>query len=364
MKRFVLIVCLILVVLFTAVPVSALSTTTISGDSITSISPAADPKGTTVTVTIIGVNFTINSGDVWLERSGENNIDASAITWSTSGTDAGRKIVCKLKPSSSRETGKWNVVVQKSDGTLVVGTGLFAVTDAIDITSINPTTARINNDSVDFTIAGTGLSDISDVYLYNVDLTNITADNVDAVSDTKVKGTFDMTDADKGTYKVCVVDTNDVTICDLSFSVTAKQAVGSIDISSKPSGATIYVDGTQSGTTPDTIDELSDGSHKITLKKSGYEDWIKTVTVISGETTDVSATLNTAYAQATPTPTPNPTPIPTAVPKTTRTTVKSTLKVPTTWADVPTTTAASPLDPVIVIGAAGLGIGLVVLRRR
>jgi hypothetical protein len=40
------------------------------------------------------------------------------------------------------------------------------------------------------------------------------------------------------------------------------------------------------------------------------------------------------------------------------------MKVPTTWPTSASPTAASPVDPALVIGAAGMGIGLVVIRRR
>ncbi len=359
MKRFVLIVCLILVVLFMAVPVSALSTTTFPGDSISTISPKAAQKGQTITVTITGMNFTTTQGSVWLERSGETDIEAQTPTSWTNGNT----IVCKIKIPTSRETGKWNVVVQKGlDSSKIVYTEGFTVTESMTLSSISPTTARADDDDVDFTLTGTNLDDVEEVFLFNSDYDdNITANNVDAESATKVKGTFDLTDAAEDTYDVCVEDSYGGTKCALSFKITTNK-VGSIDIASSPSGASIFIDGIANGTTPTTVDDIIVGSHKVILRKTGYEEWGKTVTVTDGDTTEIDAKL---YAAATATPaTPVPTPIPTAVPKTTRTTVKSTLKVPTTYADIPTTTAASPLDPAIVIGAAGLGIGLVALRRR
>ncbi len=361
MKHIVLIVCLILAVLFVAAPVTALSSTTIPGDSITSITPAAAQKSTTVTVTIIGVNFTINQGDVWLERSGEDEIDATSVTWSTTGTDAGARIVCKFKPPTNRETGKWNLVVEKSDGTLIVKTDAFSITEAMTLTSISPSTARADDDDVDFTLKGTNLADVEEVFLFNEDYEdNVSASNVDP-DDTEVKGTFDLTDAEVDAYDVCVQDSSGATKCSLSFTVSTDE-VGSIDISSNPSGASIFIGGLANGTTPHTIDDLPVGSYKVILRKAGYEEWGKTVTVTADATAEVDAKLY-AVSAATPTPVYNPGTVATTRPTTARTTLKSTLKIPTTWADVPST-AASPVDPIIVIGAAGIGIGLVVLRRR
>jgi PEGA domain/IPT/TIG domain len=343
-----------LVLLLSAVAVSA-------ADSITTISPAEGHTGKTTTITITGVNFTETEGSVKLMMSGEANITASISSWSAD------TIVCKFKIGSSKITGDWDVVVVKGyDSTEIVKSEAFTITDPIVLSSISPTSARVDNDSVDFTIAGTGLSDISDVYLYHKNYDNITADDVGASSSTKVKGTFDLTDETKGTYEVCVVDSYTITECDLSFTVETDD-VGSIDISSSPSGATIYVDGTQEGTTPGSVDDLVEGSHKVVLRKSGYDDWGKIVTVTSGDTSDVDAELVAITTIATPVPTTITALLPTAEPTTVRTTLRSTIKIPTTWADTTTTatTAASPLDPVIVIGAAaGIGMRLVLLRRR
>jgi hypothetical protein len=98
---------------------------------------------------------------------------------------------------------------------------------------------------------------------------------------------------------------------------------GSIAVSSSPSGADIYLDGEYQGTTPKTISDVTSGDHKIELKKSGYENWSKSVNIETVKTTDVSATLLiltlTPTATLKPTPTPTLTPTPTATPKPTPT---------------------------------------------
>jgi hypothetical protein len=197
------------------------------------------------------------------------------------------------------------------------------------------------------------------VYLYNDDYAEIYAD-LDDVNSDEITGTFDLTDTDEDTYDVCVMDTHDVEECDLSFKITT-DAVGSIDFSSSPSGASIYVDGSLKGTTPDTVDDLEEGSYRIVLKKNGYRDWGKTVSVTAGDTKVVDADLEvmTTYSTTTVLTTAR-----TTAPTTVKTPVKSTLKVPTPWpSDIPAT-AASPVDPALVVGAAGIGMGLVMIRRR
>ena len=348
-----------ILLLMVAVPVTDASIT-ISGDSITSISSPVGYRGETMTVTITGVNFTTTEGEVRLLMSGENNITATVTSWGAA------TIVCTVKISSTKETGKWDVVVVKGlDDTEIADEDAYTITDAMELTSISPATGQPGNDSVDFTLVGTGLSDVENVYLYNADYDNITADDVDAASSTKVTGTFDLSDADEGTYEVCVEDSYGFAACDLTFTIYTEE-VGSIAISSSPSGATIYVDGTQEGTTPGTIEDLVEGSHKLVLQKSGYDEWGKIVTVTADDETEVDATLN-PITTATPTAvwtaqqTAEPAAARTAQPTTARATRASTVVVPTPWPSTTTEAASSPVDPVVLIGA--LGLAFVALRK-
>ena len=68
---------------------------------------------------------------------------------------------------------------------------------------------------------------------------------------------------------------------------------GIIEISSNPSGANVYLDGTYKGITPITLNNVSttDLFHIIRLTKSGYTNFTKLVTVSSGKTASVFATL-------------------------------------------------------------------------
>jgi hypothetical protein len=355
MSGFKYIICFILVLLMATVPVTATSTT-ISGDSITSVSPAVGQKGNTVTVTITGLNFTSTTGSVRLEKSGDSDIDGTITSWGVG------QIICKFAIKTSRDTGKWDVVVVKGyDDTVIVGSQKFAVTDEVTITSITPESGQAGDD-VDFTIAGKDFDEDMDydIFLYNSNYDNITADDVTVKSSTKITGTFEIDDdADEATYQVCILDEYDAVTCKKSaFKVTTNKE-GTIDIASNPSGASIYIDDIANGTTPKSVDILV-GSHKVTLKKTGYQDWGKIVNVEEDETTEIDATLSAA-ATATPTPTQS-TPRPTTPPTTVRTTIKSTLQLPTTWADTPTTAAESPVDPVLIAGSVALAF--IALRKR
>ena len=84
------------------------------------------------------------------------------------------------------------------------------------------------------------------------------------------------------------------------YSILSSSAptTGGINISSDPTGADIYINNTQQLdinnqplTTPATIIDLPPIDHNITLKLAGYIDYNKTINVIAGQTTYISASL-------------------------------------------------------------------------
>jgi hypothetical protein len=328
-----------ILLLLTTVPASAESST------ITSVSPDVGYTGGSTTVTITGTDFNTSSVKVRLMMDDEANISAT-ITSHTSTS-----IVCKFTLSSSREKGDWDLVVVNEDDSEVVASGAFTVRYPMKLTSITPETARTNDDDVEFTLDGTGLADVTDVYLYKKSYDNISA-GIDEVDSTGVTGTFDLTDATEETYKVCVMDSFDTRRCDLSFEITTDE-LGTIDVSSSPSGASLYVDSEYMGTTPYTVEDLATGSHKVSLVKAGYDDWGKLVRVTEGDTTVIEATLDpVAIATTSPTPAPVSTAVPTTI-----TTRISTIAIPTAWPTSTATTAqASPSGIPVIVGAVGLAM--------
>jgi len=58
-----------------------------------------------------------------------------------------------------------------------------------------------------------------------------------------------------------------------------------------PDGADIIVDEKYMGSTPSTL-RLTAGDHKIKLEKSGFKAWERTLTVGTGATATVNATLD------------------------------------------------------------------------
>ena len=76
-----------------------------------------------------------------------------------------------------------------------------------------------------------------------------------------------------------------------SVSTTLTPMPGSILISSSPSGASIYLNGSYQGKTPFTITNVVAGLHTIALKLTDYQDWSRIINVAAGQTSSVSASL-------------------------------------------------------------------------
>jgi hypothetical protein len=71
---------------------------------------------------------------------------------------------------------------------------------------------------------------------------------------------------------------------------------GTLFVQSTPAGAQIWVDGSNSGkVTPDSVKNLSAGTHSLTLKLDGYKDSVQTgITITAGSTTQRTITLTRA----------------------------------------------------------------------
>ena len=340
-KRFYLLCMLgIFLVLSVTVPVTALDQPVIS-----SVTPAYGYNGASARGVVIngtGFNVTSGLGKVRLMMDGESNISATVTAYTNTS------LTCTF-PISGETAGDWDVVVVNMDLEEGVLYGGFTIKNAISLTSLSPTSAQANSSGI-VTVAGTGLADIESMYLYNADYDNITAD-ITTQTSTKILGVFDLDNANAGSYDLCVVDPVGTIECDLQFEIVTDQA-GSIEVTSGPSGAKIYLDSTYVGTTPFTIDDVSPGYHTILISKTGYQDWSERVLVKSGKTISVDTDLGAAQtAVATSLPTGTAT---TTVLKT------STKKVPTPWPT--TTTPASPLEAALVPGA--IALGFVVLSRK
>jgi hypothetical protein len=182
--------------------------------------------------------------------------------------------------------------------------------------------------------------------------------SVTSVNYTTIIGTFDLDNQVPGDYQVCVYNNATSYTCGLPFTITTPGEItttaSSIFFETNPPGATVLLSGTRIGTSVFTYNNATPGTYKVVIQMNGYQDYTGTVTVLEGTRTKFYAPLTPLGAG---------TPAATATPAPTATTIrKSTLKVPTSWpSDTPT--SASPVDPAVIIGAAGLGLGAAVLRK-
>ena len=79
---------------------------------------------------------------------------------------------------------------------------------------------------------------------------------------------------------------------------------GGITISSEPSGAEVWVDGTRVGTTPLDLTTVTEGNHTVEVRKEGYEPVVENVTVTGEENATVETVLVPGTAPGTPAETP------------------------------------------------------------
>ena len=81
---------------------------------------------------------------------------------------------------------------------------------------------------------------------------------------------------------------------------TVAPGTGTLQVSSSPAGAQVFLDNVYMGISPLTLPGVSTGSHLILLKLPGYSDWEVSAQVAAGQTTPVTAIL---VPVTTPTPT-------------------------------------------------------------
>jgi hypothetical protein len=140
-------------------------------------------------------------------------------------------------------------------------------------------------------------------------------------------------------------------------TTTSPELTGSnIYFETTPSGATIWLDNVNIGTSPFTYHTVKTGILDVRAQKRLFQDFTGNVTVSGSNRIDF-------YARLTPIPSDITSDTPPATPVITATIPekKSTILIPTPW---PTSTPASPVDPAVVIVAITLGFGFLVIRRR
>jgi hypothetical protein len=72
---------------------------------------------------------------------------------------------------------------------------------------------------------------------------------------------------------------------------SAAQPPARVAVHSDPAGAEIYLDGQLIGSTPSTV-ELPAGTHELSVRLSGYQDWVRNLRVLSGSEINLDAKLD------------------------------------------------------------------------
>jgi hypothetical protein len=276
---------------------------------------------------------------------------------------------------------------------LLIMAGIPPATASPKITGVSPSTAP-NDGHFTLTITGSGLTDVTTVRLNKCKLK--TGDSSEAPftgtfsvkGDSKIVATFDLTGKKVGQYDVSVNAPHDGSddwgVGDGIFQIysstgstpTVTKTTGtgttteptetssgegdnSVFFETTPSGATIFLNGEEIGTSTFTYYTNRDGTYDVLVKKLGFEDYNAKVTILRGKRVHFSAPLTQVSAGSTPVITgASGTPIKTA------TTIKRvTLKL-TPLGTFEPPPEESPSGPATVLWAVALGIALLVMRRR
>ncbi len=155
-------------------------------------------------------------------------------------------------------------------------------------------------------------------------------------------------------------------------ATTTQRGNNCVVFETNPSEAKISLSGSLIGTTPFTYCTDKDGTFTVIARKSGYEDYEDRVTIREGQrvrfyglltplTSGTTATITTLTSSASVDPTTAVSDEPISTVTTPR---KSSVKIPTPLGTDPPAAEESPSDPGLALVAAGVAIGLVLIRRR
>jgi len=168
--------------------------------------------------------------------------------------------------------------------------------------SVNPDPLDLNygtmnegdTDSRTFSISNTGSGTLE--WSISTDQTWITVSPTSGTNSGEVIVTVNTAEQSLGNYSGTItIDSNggEPKQVNIYLIVSSEQpTVGSIHVTSTPTGADIDLDGSYEGTTPKTISGVSVGSHTINVTASGYVNYIRQVSVTDGETETVNAILD------------------------------------------------------------------------
>lgn len=279
---------------------------------------------------------------------------------------------------------------------LLVAAGIPTAAASPTISTVRPISAP-NNGDVTVTYTGTGYNRDSSVWMKTCDGKSTVYGTVTSWSPTSLTARFSFRGEKPSSYNVWVNSPftddfgnywpNDAEVLTSGFSVyqgtgttytttttgtvtgtttvttsvTYGEGENSIFFETNPGGATIFLNGNEVGTSAFTYYTHQDGVFDVVVKKVGYEDYTAQVTILEGKRVRFYALLTPLEAGSTPSSTKSANG---TAGKTVTAIRKSTLKVPTPLGTFGPPAEESPADPALVLGAAGIAIGFVLLRRR
>jgi Tol biopolymer transport system component len=272
------------------------------------IDPAWSPDGTKIAFSSyrdstykLYVMNADGSGQVRLTNTSVSNYDPS---WSPDG---------KRIAFSSSSTGKGDIYVINADGSNPVQLTNDPNADfspswnnknyvyvppppPLSVTAISPASGT-NDGTVSATVTGTGFKSGAVVKLKLVGQPDILASGVTLTGDSLITCTFDLTGKATGIWDLAVTNPSDGTtsIRSTAFTLTTLPIItnttGTIIVSTTPSDALVYLDGSLKGTGAVTIQDVSPGYHTIRVSKSLYNDYVTDVRVAAGTPSYVYAAL-------------------------------------------------------------------------
>ncbi|MBC8552808.1 MAG: PEGA domain-containing protein, partial [Candidatus Brocadiales bacterium] len=89
-------------------------------------------------------------------------------------------------------------------------------------------------------------------------------------------------------------DNIDVTYKEYNMTATLQEMTGSINVKSEPANATILINGSKVGSTPEIIENLKPGLHQVEVIMGGFENWSNNIEVTAEKQSTVTALLQKA----------------------------------------------------------------------
>lgn len=174
-----------------------------------------------------------------------------------------------------------------------VCTALF-VESQISVKSITATPSVSTGETITISVTVQNDGTFTEEKIINTTITNQVTIPIDQRTVTLAGGesqTFniplDVRPLPNGVYTVCADG-----ICK-AISVAISAPIGNINITSSPSGASIWLDGNDTGlVTPFTLTDISTGNHNFTLKLPNYNDVIGNIDVLGGMTSYVYVSMS------------------------------------------------------------------------